>query len=477
MTVRLRAAPAPSGDLHVGNVRTFLFNWLHARHIGGVFVLRIEDTDKARFTENACLAALRDLRWLGLDWDEGPETGGEFGPYRQSERAHLHREAALRLIADGTAYRCYCTPEELDARRKAAMTARQKPGYDGRCFLLTDGERAAREAQGLPSAIRFHVPEGSTTWEDLVLGPLTFDNAEFDDFVILRSDGSPLYHLGVVVDDASMEITHVVRGDDHVTNTPKQILLHEALTNPVPVFAHVPQVFGPDRKRYAKRHGATSLADFRSMGFMPEALFNFLALMGWGTAEDTILSREELILRFSVNDVHASPAVFDLKRLEWMNGEYIRMLQDTEFVERLKPWLEAPADRQVLLGMAPLLKTRIKRFDEAWAYCRPIFEEVTIDEAAAERWLSSSESSELLDRSITGLQDLSSWDRDSIEVVLRRIQEELGLKPRIAFQPLFVALTGSAVGLPLFDVMAWIGREKTLGRLTTALSSMIGKRD
>ncbi|MBW3587885.1 MAG: glutamate--tRNA ligase [Actinobacteria bacterium] len=473
MTVRLRAAPAPSGELHVGNVRTFLFNWLHARHIGGTFILRIEDTDKKRFTEAAYESALRDLRWLGLDWDEGPKTGGEYGPYHQSERAELHRQAGLRLLAEGKAYRCYCTPEELEERRKQAMAAKKKPGYDGRCSRLSKEEMASFEAEGRPWAARFRVPEGKSTWTDLVLGDVNFDNQEVDDFIIMRSDGTALYHLGVVVDDAGMKISHVIRGDDHVTNTPKQIMLHEALGNIVPEFAHVPQVFGPDHKRYSKRHGATSIADFREMGFLAEALFNYLALLGWGTADDTILSKSELIEKFSVEDVHASPAVLDPKKLEWMNGAYIRKLSDARVTELVEPWLTKngiSADREVLLAVAPLLRERIKRLDEAVTYCAPIFRDIQIDQATAEKWLAAQHVPELLDRVAAGLPDLGNWERDGIEYVLRGAQEKMGLNPRKAFQPLFVAITGSPVGLPIFDAIALIGRERTLERLAHARS-------
>lgn len=481
---RLRAAPAPSGELHVGNIRTFLFNWLYARHIGGVFVLRIEDTDKARFAEEHYLAALEDLRWIGLDWDEGPETGGEYGPYRQSERADLHVAAAISLLDKGAAYRCFCTPDELKQRREQAMAEKRKPGYDGRCRSLTDEEVNARLDVGTPFAVRFKVPlEGVTALDDLVVGHVEVANAEIDDFLIMRSDGSTLYQLGVVVDDAGMKITHVVRGDDHLSNTPKQILLHQALGNPVPAFAHVPQVFGPDKKPLSKRHGATSIGDFRNGGYLPDALLNYLALLGWGTADDTIMSREELIKRFRIEDVHPSPGMFDFRRLDWMNGEYIRMLDDTELAKKMEPWLaregmiSIPATQKqsdLLMKVAPLIKTRMKRLDETAGYVAPLLSDIDIDATVKEKWLDQSHVPELFSKANGSLDALGSWDRDAIEHCLREIQQEMELKPKTAFMPFFAAITGSSVGLPIFDLMALLGKEKSLDRLRKASAAISG---
>lgn len=479
---RLRAAPAPTGELHVGNVRTFLFNWLYARHIGGVFVLRIEDTDKARFAEEHYLTALEDLRWIGLDWDEGPETGGDYGPYRQSERAHLHRDAALSLLDKGAAYRCFCTPDELKQRRGEAMAEKRKPGYDGRCRRLTEDEVQARLGSGSPFAVRFKVPDdGVTSLDDLVVGHVDVANTEIDDFLIMRSDGSTLYQLGVVVDDAGMKITHVVRGDDHLSNTPKQILLHEALGNPVPSFAHVPQVFGPDKKPLSKRHGAeaTSIGEFRIGGYLPDALLNYLALLGWGTADDTIMSKDELIERFRIEDVHPSPGMFDFKRLEWMNGEYIRMLDDEELAKKMEPWLAregiisvpaTQAHRALLLKVAPLIKTRMRRLDETAGYVAPLLSDVVIDATARQKWLDQAHVPELFSKAIDALDGLESWDRDSIEHCLREIQQAMELKPKTAFMPFFAAITGRSVGLPIFDLMALLGKEGSLGRLRRQIS-------
>lgn len=476
MTVRVRMAPAPSGSLHVGNVRTFLFNWLFARNKGGVVILRIEDTDKARFTEEAYQTVLEDLRWLGLDWDEGPEAPGEFGPYRQSEREDLHRAAGASLLASGAAYRCYCTPEELGERRKAAEAEKRRPGYDGRCYLLSDSERAANEAAGKPSALRFHVPdEGLTAFHDLVVGDVEVHHDQIDDFIIVRSDGSPLYQLGVVVDDGAMQITHVIRGDDLMSNTPKQILLYRALGNSVPEFAHVPQVVGPDQRPLGKRHGSVSVEEFRAEGFLPEAMLNYLALLGWGTADDTIMSRDDLISRFDIGHVHASPARLDVKKLDWMNGEYVRGLSDEEFEKRLRPWLKGLVDdppsaeqAERLQAAAPLLKTRIRRLDQAASYLRPVLNGVEMDPGAKAKGLGQDHVPELLRKAIAALEGLASWNKESVEAALRAIQLQMQLKPKTAFLPFFVAITGSTVGLPIFDVMAIIGKQISLERLRAA---------
>lgn len=480
--VRVRAAPAPSGSLHVGNVRTFLYNWLHARHTGGKFVLRIEDTDTSRFTEEAYHAVLEDLRWLELDWDEGPEVDGPHAPYRQSQRTEMHKQAAARLLEDGAAYRCYCTKEELDERRKQAMAEKRRPGYDGRCSRLTPEEIAAFEAEGRSSVVRVRVPnEGQTTYKDLVIGTVTTDYEQIDDFAILRSDGAPLYHLAVVVDDGMMEINHVIRGDDLLSNTPKQILLHTALGNPIPVFGHLPQVLGPDRKPLGKRHGSTSIADFREAGYLPDALVNFLALLGWGTADDTVMNRGELIARFEVTDVHPSPAMFDTKKLDWMNGEYIRLLDDKTLTRLVTPFYAkaglvgeepSPEERELIEAATPLIKARIRRLDEAAALVRGLFLEPEMDPEAAKKVFGGEHVADLFDRTIEALQSVEPWDKQNVEASLRATAEEMGLKPRTAFAPFYVAISGSTVSAPVFDLMTLIGRQACLGRLRKARSGI-----
>ncbi|MGQ0678349.1 MAG: glutamate--tRNA ligase [Actinomycetota bacterium] len=478
--LRVRAAPAPSGSLHVGNVRTFLFNWLHARHHGGRFVLRIEDTDATRFKEEFYATVLADLRWLGLDWDEGPEVGGEAEPYRQSQRSALHRDAAGTLLESGRAYRCYCTAEELKSRREQAMAERRKPGYDGRCYRLTADERAAFELEDRPSVIRVHVPQGRIVFDDLVIGRVTTDLEQIDDFVIARSDGSALYHLAVVVDDAAMGITHVIRGDDLLSNTPKQILLHQALDNPVPQFGHVPQVLGPDRKPLSKRHGSTSIEQFRTAGFLPDALVNYLAMLGWGTADDTIMSRQELIARFRIEDAHPSPAMFDLKKLEWMNGEYIRMTPDHELTALLSPWYikeglvedpPTPGEQEKIQAATALIKTRMRRLDEAPGLVGGLFTRRGMDQDVAAKTMTLPHVPELLNRSIEALAGIEPWDKEQVEVTLRRIAEQMSLKPRTAFAPFYLAISGSAVSAPIFDLMALIGRREALERLRIALEA------
>ncbi|HEX2053903.1 MAG TPA: glutamate--tRNA ligase [Actinomycetota bacterium] len=479
--VRVRAAPAPSGSLHVGNVRTFLYNWLHARHTGGKFVLRIEDTDTSRFTEEAYAAVLEDLKWLRLEWDEGPEVEGPHAPYRQSQRTQLHVDAAERLLSVGAAYRCYCTKEELEERRARARAEGRRPGYDGRCFRLTDTEQQAFEAEGRPSTVRVHIPdEGEIVFEDRVIGPVTTQLEQIDDFAILRSDGAPLYHLAVVVDDGLMEITDVIRGDDLLSNTPKQILLHSALGNPIPTFAHLPQVLGPDRKPLSKRHGSTSIADFREAGYLEDALVNFLALLGWGTAEDTILSREELISRFDVADVHPSPAMFDTKKLDWMNGEYIRLLDEQELTRRVLPFYAnaglvreplSDEDRQKVDAATPLIQTRIRRLDEAPALVRGLFLRVEMDPAAAAKAFAPEHVPELLQAAIETLGALDPWTKESVEAALRGLAEERQLKPRTAFAPFYVAISGSTVSAPVFDLMTLIGKQECLERLRRALEA------
>ncbi|MCA1841386.1 MAG: glutamate--tRNA ligase [Actinomycetota bacterium] len=477
MSLRVRIAPAPSGSLHVGNVRTFLFVWLFARKHGATFILRIEDTDKARYTEEAYEAALQDLRWLGLDWDEGPEVGGDHGPYRQSERAARHHDVAMGLLESGAAYKCYCTKQELAERNELARAEGRKPGYDGRCFALTASERAERDAAGVESVVRFHVPEGKTEFDDLVIGHVVVDHEQIDDFVIMRSDGSTLYHLGVVVDDGDMDITHVIRGDDHLSNTPKQILMHQALGNQVPTFGHVPQVFGSDGKPLSKRHGSTSVAEFRDGGYLSDALFNFLAFLGWGTADDAILSKEELIERFEITDVHASPARFDFVKLDWMNGEYIRMLEPQVLEGELIPFLaaqslidEQPTESQAALvkAIVPLVQTRIERLDMAPGLVRGIFRDVEIDPGAFEKVMKQDFVPALLDASTERLNDLQVWSLEGIEAALRDAVGALELKARTGFVPLYVAISGSSKSAPLFDSMFLIGKDESLKRLMSA---------
>ena len=477
-TVRVRFAPAPSGSIHVGNARTALFNWLFARHHGGALVLRVEDTDRSRVDEESYRAVLDDLRWLGLTWDEGPETGGPFAPYRQSERLAIYAEAAARLVEAGRAYRCYCTEEELNARRAEARAAGRRPGYDGRCRRLTANERAAREAEGRPFVLRFHVPdEGSTSFHDLVTGEVTVEHAQIDDFVIVRRDGFPLYNLAAPVDDGLMGMTHVIRGLDLQPSTPRQILLHTALGNPLPAFGHLPLIHGADGQPLSKRHGEVSIGWYREHGFLPEAMVNYLALLGWSPRDGSVvLPRATIVEQFRIEDVGASPARFDLDKLTWMNGEYLRALEPADLAARLAPFLaraglvgDPPtAGEQALIGaVTPLVQTRIERLDGAAALVAGIFREVELDPGASKA-LTEAFVPALLDRALSALDALGTWDRDAVEAALRGVQAELELKPRKAFVPFYAAVLGSTVGAPIFDSMALIGRDRVLARLRRA---------
>src|SRR6476469_1747201 len=347
-TDRVRIAPSPTGPLHIGTARTALFNFLHARHVGGTFVLRLEDTDVARSTVEFEKDILDGRHWLGLDWDEGPEVAGEpahgpHAPYRQMERLPLYAAAAERLLADDLAYPCYCTPEELEADRKAQEAAKQPPRYVGRCAHLTPAERAAREADGRHGALRFRVGEGVVAFDDIVRGRVEIDVSNLGgDFVIVRADGTPLYHFTVVVDDAAMEISHVIRGEDHLSNTPKHILLFRALGHAEPAFAHLPLILNADRSKMSKRKSQTAMSDYIAEGFVREALVNYLALLGWATGtEEEVLSIDEIVERFELTDVHKGGAVFDRERLEWLNGQWIRRLDPDDLVDRLRPFVEA----------------------------------------------------------------------------------------------------------------------------------------
>jgi len=479
MTVRVRFSPAPSGSLHVGRVRTALFNWLFARHHGGTFILRVEDTDRARVAEEHFHAILYDLRWIGMDWDEGPETGGPYEPYRQSERLDHYADGASRLLELGAAFRCYCTSEELSQRREEAQKAGRPPIYNGRCRGLSEQDRAQFEAESRPWTVRLQVPEeGSTSFADIVTGEVTFEHEHLDDVILVRSDGFPLYNLAAAVDDGIMKITHVVRGLDLQSSTPYQILMHEALGNAVPEYAHLPMINGPDRKKLSSRHGATGLGWYRDHGFLPEAMMNYLVYLGWGTAEQELMSVDELIERFELEHVHASPATFDTQRLEWMNGEYIRKLDEADLASRLEPFLAGeglvstpPAeDEQGRVALAAsLVQTRMRRLDEAPALVRGIFlDEIEPAPEEVEKGLGKDFVPELLDRAGAALEGVENWERNSIESALRAVVEQLEIKPRAGFVPFYVAIHGSTVGAPIFESMEVLGREKVLERLRRA---------
>jgi glutamyl-tRNA synthetase len=459
----------------VGNARTALYNWLYARKHGGTFILRIEDTDAKRATDEAYQAVIEDLRWLGLDWDEGPEVGGDFGPYRQSERMERYEAAAQRLIASEDAYRCYCTPDELAERRKAAMAEHKTPGYDGRCRHLSAEDVAVFEAEGREFAVRFAVPPDRTiTFTDAVRGDISTDTKQIPDFVIQRSDGSPTYMLAAAVDDALMNLTHIIRGEDLIAATPRQLLLREAMAvADRPVFAHLPLLVDEKGKPLSKRWGDVAVSAYREQGYLPEAMVNYLALLGWSYDDKTnIFSKEELVDRFSLERVATNPARFDLAKLEWLNLHYIKLLSPSELAERLVPFcvtagLNADNDegRAHLQAVAPLISERLKRLDEAPPMVAFLFGPRDPDEKATKVLDGQAD---YLGAARAKLEQVEKWTSAEIEQTLRALAEARGLKPKQAFQPIRAAVTGTLVSPPLFESLEVLGREETLARLSSA---------
>jgi glutamyl-tRNA synthetase len=469
--VRVRFAPSPTGYLHVGGARTALFNWLFARHHGGTFILRIEDTDADRSKPELTSAILESLEWLGLTWDEGP--------FLQSQRLERYREVAAQLEQRGYAYPCFCTAEELQAKRAQAEAQRRPAKYDGTCRRLPESERQRRRSENKPFAIRFRSPEvGVTTFHDIVFGDISHDHRELEDFVLLRSDGNPTYHLGVVVDDLDMRITHVIRGADHLSNTPKQILMYQALGAPVPAFAHLPLILGPDRQRLSKRHGATAVSAYRDLGILPEALRNFLALLGWTPpGQQEIVSLDEMIRMFDLQSVSRSNAVFDPEKLAWMNAEYLRRLPR----ERLVPLVEeelrsagvlgasSALDRDYIARAAVLLQSRARSLKDFSGAGRAFFsDDFTYDPEAIKRFWKEPGLAELLEALRQRLAHAEPFDAVQTERQLRALAEERGVKAALLINATRVALTGQAVAPGLFDVMAVLGRERVLERLRRA---------
>jgi glutamyl-tRNA synthetase len=478
--IRVRFAPSPTGYLHVGGARTALFNWLFARRHGGVFVLRIEDTDVERSSPEMVEGILEGMRWLGLDWDEGPGIGGPFGPYFQSERLDRYRATAGRLVTSGHAYYCYCTPDELKARRDLAEKQDGAWRYDRVCSRLTPPEIAARERDRTPRAIRFRVPEGVTRFDDLVHGTIEFDGAHIEDFVILRSDGHPTYHLSVVSDDVEMRITHVVRGDDHISNTPKQLLLYKALETAIPQFAHVPLILGTDKKRLSKRHGATSVMEYARRGYLPEAMLNFLTLLGWspGAGDQELFARDELIASFDLRGIGSSDAVFNPDKLDWFNQQHLFRLAPDELARRVKPFFEAAGvwDEAYLgerhawfFAVLELLKPRAKRLDEFVELGRFFFlDAVEYDSIAVAKHLLVEGMADHLVGLSTVSAELPTFDAATMEAALRALAAERGVKAATLIHATRVALTGKTVSPGLFEVAALVGRDRTRARLIAA---------
>ncbi|MBI3610312.1 MAG: glutamate--tRNA ligase [Nitrospirae bacterium] len=460
--VRVRFAPSPTGYLHIGGVRTALFNWLFARHHKGTFILRIEDTDRSRSTEESIQAILDGMRWLGLDWDEGPVC--------QMDRLDLYKEHADRLLKKGAAYLCTCTPEELETRRKEAQAKKLIPRYDGRC----------RERKGpapdRPAAVRFKAPQiGQTVVEDLVKGRVRFDNAQLDDLIMLRSDGVPTYNFGVVVDDSLMEITHVIRGDDHLNNTPRQIQIYHALGYPLPKFAHLSMILGPDKSRLSKRHGATSVTEYHEQGYLPEALINYLARLGWSHGDQEVFSREELIEKFSLDRITSSSAVFNPEKLLWLNGHYIHQAESFRLAGLLKPFLAGQGlsaeaiNEGILDKVITAVKARSRTLVELAQGATYFFkDEVSFDEPARVKFLTPEIRSvliELVDR----LSASASFAPMELEKRFKEVLEQKGMKLSQLAQPVRVALTGRTVSPGIYEVMEILGRDRSLARLKKAI--------
>ncbi|MDX1690487.1 MAG: glutamate--tRNA ligase [Acidimicrobiia bacterium] len=482
MTVRVRFAPSPTGYLHVGGARTALFNWLFARGRGGTFILRSDDTDTERSTAAFQEDILESMRWLGLDWDEGIDVGGDEATYRQSERLERYREVADGLLDAGDAYRCFCTPEELDERRKQAMAEGSAPGYDGRCRELDPAEATRRVEAGEAASVRLAVPRpGETVFDDIVRGEVRFDHANVDDFVILRSSGMPTYHLASSVDDADFRITHVVRGEDLLSSTPKHILIGEALGGTDIRYAHLSLLQGPDGRKLSKRHGDTAIKAYREAGYLPEAMRNYLALLGWSPGDDeTVVTLDEMVERFGLDAVSKNPAVFDTAKLEWMNGVYIRELGLDDFVDRTVPLVETLVgrsldadDRATFVEIAPHVQERAKLLPEVADQVRFLFvDAVEYDETSWQKVMTAPEARIALDGALARLGDLDPWSVDGVEAALREMLEEYGLSARKGFQSLRVAVSGSSVSPPLFESIAALGRARTLDRLRAAFQRL-----
>lgn len=473
---RLRFAPSPTGYLHVGGARTALLNWLYARHNGGDFLLRIEDTDRARSTDASTRAIFQGLEWLGLTWDEEVVY--------QGANLARHQHDAARLLASGGAYRCFCTPEELELRRAEAEARRESFKYDRRCDRLPSEEVARRVAAGQPAAIRFRVPEGTTGWADLVHGQIAFPNKDIEDFVVLRSDGTPVYNMAVVSDDIDMRVTLVMRGDDHISNTPKQIMIYRALGAPLPEFAHLPMIHGTDGKKLSKRHGATAVADYQRDGILPSAMLNFLVLLGWSPGGDReVMTMPEMIELFSPSGLQRKAAIFDPQKLEWMNGQHLSLIALDELMPRVAAALteaglatpDAVATRpDWYRGLVDLLRVRARTINDIVRQAEPYLRDtIAYDpDAVAKQWKDRPRTAELLGAVRAQLAGVTTWTAGALEPALRTLAESRGVTAGKIFQPLRVALTGLTVSPGIFDVLMMLGRDKSLSRIDTAIKML-----
>ncbi len=479
--IRVRFAPSPTGDLHVGNIRTALFDWAYARHTGGKFIFRIEDTDRERVTDEYIAAAIDTLRWLGLDWDEGPEVGGPNGPYLQSQRLDIYAKWAETFLDNGDAYRCYCSTEELEARRESQRAANLAPGYDGKCRDLSADAIAKYESEGRKPVTRMRMPDGETHFNDAIRGDLVFEHKFVPDFVLARADGSPLYTLAVAVDDILMKVTHILRGEDLLSSTPRQIRVYQAMgvaPEDYPIFAHLPFVMGQDNTKLSKRNGEVSIAWYRDAGFLPEAICNYLALLGWSPGDDREnVTMQELTELFTVERVNSSPARFDMKKLEAINGDKIRALTIDDFLSRVLPFAVRAgiitgtvAEVAIIKSVLPIIQERIAKLSEVPQMVKFLFGETIEIDSESKAKISDDVSKDVLRKSLAALAPLTVWNHDSIDAALRAVLiDEMGLKPRIAFGAVRIAVTGSHISPPLFESMELLGKDRALTRIKNAI--------
>lgn len=481
--VRVRFAPSPTGMLHVGGARTAIYNWAFARAQGGTFILRIEDTDPERSTEENTQVILRAMRWLGLDWDEGPEIGGSYGPYFQTQRMQSYTDALNALIERDAVYPCFCSKEQLDAKRQAAGEAYS--GYDRTCRGLSPEEAKARMDAGESFVWRLKVPEdhGAIEFDDAVYGHMSFPANVMDDMILVRSDGSPTYNFAVVCDDVNMAITHVIRGDDHLSNTPRQILIYEALGAPIPTFAHLSMILGPDGKKLSKRHGATSVEEYKDAGYLSECMVNFLALLGWSLdGESTLIPRDVLCREFSLERTTKKDAIFDEQKLNWMNGQYIQSMGADAWVSASKPWLDAAGAQNSPIDLAklyPLIAERLERLDQIPEKLSYMFwgDAVDLDDASVKKVLrkEGARADEALRACRGVLADESiPWEYEPLQEACKALCEPLDMKPKNLFQPLRVAVCGNMVSPPLFESIELMKRADVLSRIDATLNEVFG---
>ena len=478
--VRVRIAPSPTGYFHIGSARTALFNWLFAQHHGGDFVVRVEDTDRTRYNAEAVSDMVDSLRWLGLDWDEGPEVGGDYGPYYQSERLELYHQYAEQLVDEGNAYRCYCSSQRLAALREQQMAQKTGVGYDRHCRNLTAAQRAGYEAEGITPVIRLKVPlEGQTSFHDVLYGTITVENKTLDDLILLKSDGFPTYHLGVVVDDQLMEISHIMRGDEWLPSVPKHILIYDAFGWKPPIFAHLPLILAPEGKgKLSKRHGGVEIRYFRQQGYLPEAMVNYLARVGWSYDDRTeIFDRDELVRYFDLSGINNSPARFSYERLESMNAHYIRQLEVDDLAQRLVPFLRQEGLEVAtpdLVPLVPLIQERLKTLSEAADWIDFFFQEPDGYDAnlLVGKKMTVADSRDALQQARDRLAALPNFEVETIDGALRALADELGLKVGQLLGVVRVAVSGKTVAPPLFETLSILGRERVVARIDRGLEAL-----